>query len=390
MKARGLVFTPRRTLAFHYFLYFAVLGVYLPYFNPYCRHLGFSGSEIGWITGTRSAAVIILPMIWAWLADRYQARRLIFILCNFVSTGFFLLYFATESFYPMLVITALYSVFYAPIIAFLEAFSMEILGRDKNSYGRIRVWGSLAFILTVMGVGRLMSLLSPAVVLWAIAAGATIQAVLSTRMPDTDTSTPPPRARDAKLFFEPRILAFLLAAFLMLVSHGTYYTFYSIHMEENLGFPYWLISVVWALGTLAEVGVMLKSRPILDRFRPQSVIAFSLLVAVFRWIIVGTFESAWILVPAQALHAATYGTFHIASIVYIEKLIPESARTTGQAVNNSMTYGAGLAVGGVVSGYLYELVSAPVAFYAMSGVALLGLVLFRGQVVLAKREAEQA
>ena len=128
------------TVGTQYFLYFGVLGVFLPYFNLYCYHLGFSGAQIGVVSATRSITMVAFSLIWSVLADRYGVRRPIYILCTFTSALLWSLYFTTTAFWPMLLITIVYGVFHAPIISFLEAFTMDVLGRDKASYGRIRVW----------------------------------------------------------------------------------------------------------------------------------------------------------------------------------------------------------------------------------------------------------
>jgi PPP family 3-phenylpropionic acid transporter len=371
--------TPRRTLALNYFLYFGALGVYIPYFNPWFRHLGLSPTEIGWLTGVRSAAAILLPLLWAWAADRYQARRSLFILANAVSAFFFTLYYSTVSYVPLLLITALYAVFYCPVISYMEAFSMEILGRDRNGYGAVRVWGSLSFIAVVMLLGRLIGVFPITIILHVTLAAALLQTLAALRMPASVKGAARLSMSHARLFFRPGVLVFFGAAFLMLTSHGAYYAFYSIHMAENLHFSYPLISLVWALGTVAEMGVFLNSRAIFNRFRPQSVMVFALAVAAARWTVLAAFESPWVLVPAQALHAATYGAFHVSGILYVEKLFPPEARTAGQAVNGSVTYGAGLTAGGVLAGYLYENAGAAAMFYVMAGLAGAGLLLFAGQ-----------
>ena len=124
-------------LGTQYFLYFGVMGMHLPFFNLYCYQLGFSGFQIGTLSAVRSIVLILFAILWSILADRLRARRFIYIACNFCSAalwGFFLL---TTDFTWMLIITIGYGIFFAPLISFLEAFAMEVLGRDKKRYGRM-------------------------------------------------------------------------------------------------------------------------------------------------------------------------------------------------------------------------------------------------------------
>lgn len=365
----------RGILSTQYFLYFGVLGIHLPYFNPYCYYLGFDGMQIGIISGVRSMAVVCMPLLWGILADRTQKRKYLFVLCNFVSAGLFALYFVTDSFLPMLAVTLIFSIFYAPVIAFMEAFAMEILGPDKNRYGHVRVWGTLAFVIMALTMGKIVDIYGVQIILVLIFAGSVVQALVSLKMPKSPLRPKTPARLKAAYFFNKKMIVFQTSAFLMLVSHGAYYGFFSIHLK-NLEYSSMFIGAAWALASIAEIGVMLKSDKILSRFTPRKILFFSLCVAVLRWIITAFVVSPAALFGVQILHAATYGTFHIASILYMEHLVPSQARTAGQAINNSVTYGLGMMAGFLASGYIFEQMGAQAAFLASAAVAALGAIVF--------------
>ena len=166
-----------------YFIYFGVLGIFLPYFNLYCYHLGFTGLQIGILSALRSLAMVLFPLIWASLADRFQIRKPIYILCTFLSTAIWCLYLFFVDFWSMLLIAAFYGMFYAPIISFLEAVTMDVLGKEKKSYGRIRAWGSISFIVMVLVLGKIIDLYSIDIILILILAGSLILAAISIRIP---------------------------------------------------------------------------------------------------------------------------------------------------------------------------------------------------------------
>ena len=367
-----------------YFLYFGVLGIFLPYFNLYCYHLGFSGLQIGGMSALRSVALVVFPLIWGALADRFHIRRPIYILCNFVSTCLWVLYLFTSEFWPMLVITAFYGMFYAPIISFLEAVTMDVLGQEKKSYGRIRAWGSISFITVVVVLGRIIDLYSVEIILILILAGSLILTVVSVRIPAISPPKKDLLAPGAGSLFEKRVIVFLFCAFLMLVSHGAYYGFFSIHLE-NLGFGSTFIGITWALASAAEILVMIKSDKIFSRFSLENVLFFSFLVAAIRWIILFLAGSATVILLSQVLHAITYGTFHMASILYIDRLAPDEAKTLGQAVNNAMTYGFGLMAGFFINGYVYETTGSFVLFLMSSFIALAGGLLFQSYQLASRK-----
>lgn len=359
-----------------YFLYFGIMGIFLPYFNLYCYHLDFSGFEIGTLSAIRSVALIIFPLVWSAFADRFQKRRPIYILCNFISTTIWIFFFFTTDFIPMLVISVFYGIFYTPIISFLEASTMDILGKEKKSYGKIRSWGSFAFIMIVIVVGKIIDLYSIEIILVLIFAMSLLQALTSSRIPDIQIKKQTSFTVKAKDFLNRQVILFLFCAFLMLVSHGTYYGFYSIHLE-NLGYGNVFIGIAWALASIAEIVIMLNSDSIFRRFQLEDVLVFSFIVAAVRW-----FALYFVISPAgilllQILHAITYGTFHVASILYIDSLSPDETKTLGQAVNNAVTYGLGLMVGFFVNGYLFEIIGLFSLFMISSAIALAGGMLFK-------------
>ena len=367
-----------------YFLYFGVLGIFLPYFNLYCYHLGFNGVQIGTLSALRSVTLVVCPLIWGALADHFHIRRPIYIACNILSTLIWILYLYTVDFKIMLIITAAYGIFYAPIISFLEAFTMDILGPEKKSYGRIRVWGSINFILIVIVLGKLIDLYSIEMILVLILIGSSLQSLMSLRVPGI-TSTPKDLfSTNVQALRKPHVIVFLICGFLMLVSHGAYYGFFSIHLE-NMGYPKAFIGIAWALASTAEILVMIKSREIFKRFSLESVLIFSFVLAALRWLILYFVQSPVLILFSQIFHAITYGTFHMASILYIDQLTPDSAKTLGQAVNNAVQYGLGLMVGFFLNGYLYEITGSFALFIVSGCIALAGGLVFKGYQMVIKK-----
>jgi len=376
----------RLVIGSQYFLYFGVLGIFLPYFNLYCFHLGFSGFRIGILSAVRSVTLVLFPLVWGALADRLDARRPIYILCCFCSALIWMLYLFTVDFWPMLAITILYGIFYSPIISFLEAFSMDILGKEKKSYGRIRVWGSVSFIAAVLTLGKIIDLYSVETIVVLILAGSLMLAIFSIQIPDIQITKIKRLPSGSRSLLERRVLVFLFCAFLMLVSHGAYYGFFSIHLEK-LGFGSTFIGLTWALASTAEILVMLRSGQIFNRFSIKAVLIFSFMVAALRWLILFFAQSAVAILLSQLLHAVTYGTFHIASILYIDHLAPNKAKTLGQAVNNAISYGLGLMVGFFFNGYLYERIGSFALFLISGLIALCGGLLFWGFCLIDRKRS---
>lgn len=376
----------KTTISAQYFFYFGVLGVYLPFFNLYCYHLGFNGIQIGALSSLRSVVLVVFSVAWSLIADRFQVRKPIYVLCNWLSTGVWMAYFFSEKYWILFLITGCYSLFYAPIIPFLEAFTIDILGEQKRRYGAIRAWGSIAFISMVLVLGYFIDRFSIRIILWVILCGSLVQSVFSLGMPRVILTGKEDFFSRARSLLNRRVVVFLLCAFLMLVSHGMYYGFFSIHLAR-LGYGSLFIGSAWALASVAEILVMVNSQRIFKHISLEKALILSLLVAVIRWLFFGYVRSAAALLSLQLLHAMTYGLFHVASILYIDWLSPEKTKTLGQAVNNATTYGLGLMAGFFLSGILYERFNAETGFVISGLIALLAFVVFGGYSILGRQEA---
>jgi PPP family 3-phenylpropionic acid transporter len=244
--------------------------------------------------------------------------------------------------------------------------TIEVLGKEKSSYGIIRAWGSIAFIAMVLFMGYLIDALSIRIILMAVFIGSILQTGFSLQVPYVRRARTGSFRSNARVFFRKRVVVFLLCAFLMLMSHGSYYGFFSIHLE-NLGYGSTFIGMAWALASLAEIVVMIRSQWVFSRLSYENVLIFSCAVAAIRWFLSGVAMSPYLILLLQITHCVTYGLFHMASILYMDSLSPDQVKTFGQAMNNATTYGLGLMAGFFISGFLYEYTSVLTMFF-VSGV----------------------
>lgn len=352
-----------------YFLYFGVMGIFLPYFNLYLHHINFTSFQIGALSALRSVLLVLFPVFWSLLADRFQAKKGIYVFCNMASSIVWIFYLYTTDFWCIALITLAYGIFYSPIISFLEAFTMDILGDEKKQYGQIRAWGSVAFISAVILSGRLIDVYPIEIILLLVLAGGIVQSLISTAMPSFPVKINLSLSSEIVYLFNRKTLVFLTSAFLMLVSHGAYYGFFSIHLEK-IGFGKTFIGIAWALASIAEIIVMINSARIFKRFSLENILFFSFMMAATRWFLLSFATSAPAILAIQILHSFTYGAFHMASILYIDGMSSDSSRTLGQAVNNAVSYGMGLMAGFFLSGYLYEAIGSSALFMTSGCIAL--------------------
>jgi PPP family 3-phenylpropionic acid transporter len=220
-----------------------------------------------------------------------------------------------------------------------------------------------------------------AIIIPLIMVGGMCQTVGALKLPALTSIPQPLRTWSSRMEWR-RAAVFLLCGFLMLVSHGTYYGFFSIHLDQ-IGLPPTFIGIAWAVAVAAEIAVMFFSGRLFGHLSLEKVLLISFLVAAFRWGLLYLSSSPAVILISQVLHAGTYGTFHMASILYMDRLTPPEAKTFGQAANNAITYGMGLMVGFLLNGALFEILATRFLFLTSALVALAAGGLFGvGQALL--------
>jgi PPP family 3-phenylpropionic acid transporter len=152
----------------------------------------------------------------------------------------------------------------------------------------------------------------------------------------------------------PAVIFLFITCFLVQAGHGPYYTFFSIYLEEH-GYSNSFIGIAWAVGVLAEVIVYLFIHRILRRCGLRLLMIVSLVLASLRWFLIALFvDNVAILLFAQTLHAASFGVYHAVAIQYIHREFKGAHQGRGQALYSSISFGAGLALGTLASGYMWE------------------------------------
>jgi len=171
------------------------------------------------------------------------------------------------------------------------------------------------------------------------------------------------------------VIILLTGCALMVSSHGLLYNFYSIFLQEQ-GYSNIIIGILWSIGVIFEILIFIMMPMILKQLTLKSVLLFSLLFAVIRFFLIGTFaDSLSILILAQIMHAATFGSFHVASIQLISNFFNNEHQARGQSLYNSITYGVGGAIGGLGGGYLIDYWGAANTFIFSAILPLIGFII---------------
>mgnify|MGYP001827103016 FL=1 len=364
---------PYWRLSSFYFFYFAALGALVPYWGLYLQSRGFDAVAIGSLMALLMATKIVAPNVWGWLGDHLGHRMLIVRVASLVTVLAFVNMFWAEGYWGIALVMLGYSFFWNASLPQLEVVTFTYLGDKVKRYSLLRLWGSVGFIVTVILLGILLDYLGTEVILWAVLGMYLGIFLASLSIPDP-APQPHPSTQESifQVLKQPSILAFFVAVFLMQAGHGPYYAFYSIYLE-NHGYTKGSIGLLWGLGVLAEVLLFLFMHRLLKRWNADRILVISMLLAALRWLLIGYFpEFPWVLLLAQLLHAASFGSFHAAAIHLVHHYFKGRHKGRGQALYASLSFGAGGAVGSLSSGFMWQHWGAALTYTMAAAVASCG------------------
>jgi PPP family 3-phenylpropionic acid transporter len=363
-------------IAGFYFFYYSFVGMFAPYWSLYLKSIHFDAIEISILLSIQPVMRMLAPNIWGWLADHTGKRLLVVQIAATLSALFYLGVFVTTSFWGMFLVLTLMAFFWSASMPLVEATTMSYLGKNTAHYGRIRSWGSVGFIVSVVGLGFAFDYIEIAWLLWAGLVCEIGILIFSRQIPKTEVLAHHTDHQSIKqVVMQSPVLALFGACFLMSVAHGPYYTFYSIYLVEH-GYTKSAVGGLWALGVICEIGVFFVMPALVKRFGFTRILLISFSAAVLRFLLIAwTVDSVALLLFAQMLHAFTFGAYHAASVGLVHEFFQGRHQSKGQALFGSITYGAGGVVGGLASGPVWQHFGASVLYSLSAAAALLGLLL---------------
>jgi PPP family 3-phenylpropionic acid transporter len=375
LSASGAVSGILGRLAGWYFFYFAFVGAFAPYFTLYLQDIGQSAWEIGVLMSVPQVMRLLAPNLWGWLADHLGRRALIVKLAAFFSVVGFAGFFLTRDYVPMFMAMALVWFFWSAALPLVEAMTLDRLAGQTERYGRIRLWGSVGFIVSVLGLGALLDHLPIATVLWACLLILACVLASALGLPETKVGAGGTAEPLGDLLRRPEVLALLAACFFMSVAHGPLYIFLSIHLVD-LGYDKTAVGLYWSLGVVAEIFVFMHMPRLMRHVSLRGILLASFALAVLRFLLIGwAADSPVLLFFAQLLHGATFGAYHAAAVAVLTRWFAPQQQARMQGLYGSLSFGAGGMVGGLLSGEAWGSLGAGMTYTLAALFAACGWVL---------------
>lgn len=358
-------------LALIYALALGTLGALFPFLAFELQEAGLSGWRLAFALAAMPIVRLLAGPLWGVLADRFHAARgLLLLSAGGGVAATVLLVLAPAPLKGMAV--AVLSLARSPLESLLDGLALSSLGGDSASYGRIRRWGSLGFLVAVFLAGLLRDGLGLSPLWFAVGLGGATFGLLLT-LPSGEKPPPAPILPALRaLAGRPAVRWMLLASSLHFISHAGATTFLAVHLGQ-LGHSSTLSGATMAFGVLVEVGVMSRPDLLFRRLTPMTVFVAAIALAVPRWLLNAIAHDPVAIVLIQGLHGFTFGAFWLAAVALMTRFAPPHIRMSGQGLLGVMIGGFGALGGMLLGSWTLEVGSSNQMFLGMAVVSALAL-----------------
>lgn len=311
---------------------FLIVGIMLPFWPLWLTSRGLEAAEIGVIFALGAWVRVLTDPLVTHAADRTGDGRTVLIVCAALCAVGFAGFIPAWGFWPIALVTLFQSMFLRALIPLSETQTMTAVLADRLDYGRIRLWGSIAFVLAALGTGRLLDDGAPDTVLWLVLGAAALTFVASLMLPRRIAAAPARGTGSIRPLLRDRpVLLFLVAASLVQASHAVLYGFGTLHWTAA-GHSESVVGWLWAGSVIVEIGLFAVGGPIIARTGSVRLLAAGAACGIARWLLFASTAALAGLVVGQILHAATFAATHLAAMHFIARRAPAGLSATLQGI----------------------------------------------------------
>lgn len=347
-------------------------GVWLPYMPLYLKSLGFDGWQIGFLGALTPALRWTSALVLGAVADRHRSRHRLLVVTAALGALCFLPLLLVRDFAGVLAVFVGINLFHGTLIPMMDATVVDHLDELGGDYGRLRLWGSLSFIVGAALSAPLVQTAGPAVVPWLLVVPNLFLTPVLVRLPRGQRGHAGP-VRGPWAIVTPALAAFLATVFLAQASCGAWGGFFALHVRA-LGLPDVIPGLTFAIAVVFEVALFHWGRRVLAWIAPVDLILVTLVITVVRWVLSALVTSEVGVVAVQLAHVFTYSAFHLAAIALVTELVPPENATSGQSLYGLLGNGVGGTVGIALAGALVDGLGTRGLFWFEAAVATAGVV----------------
>ena len=359
-------------IALFYAAVFLVIGVHVPFWPVWLESRGLGPGEIGLILSISTWIRALAPPFMAQFADARGERKRLMVVLTTLTWLAYLLFPLANNFWTILTVTVITAVCFSAVLPLGENLAM-LNARDHSfDYGRVRLWGSITFIIAAASAGRLLVDRDEDLILWLMLATLGLTIAATAGLPGSPTP-PAPIARQSpilNLLSNRVFLIFLIAVGLVQASHAAYYGFATIHWRSS-GLSDAVIGALWAEGVVAEIILFAFSGVIAKRLGPVRLLLLGAAAGIIRWGVLGSTADLAVIAVVQWLHGLTFAATHLGAMHFLARAIPREHSATAQTLYAALGVGLFMGLAMILSGNLYSSL-AGTAFHVMAAMSMLG------------------
>jgi PPP family 3-phenylpropionic acid transporter len=363
--------------------FFASIGAYFPYIAVYYSSIGLSVESIGLLFALQAAVSLAAAPLWGALVDHLgTVRRSLFIAGVGAALAATLLALAPSL--PVMVVAVVgLGVAGSGIIPMLDSRTVDMLGEDRDRYGRARAWGSAAFIVVAISVGLLIDRVGPRGLFLAYVPGMLLTGIAGWVLLGGESRAGRRLLRITRTevlgLVRRRRLAFYLAGSILLwTSVAAFTTFFSIHLV-SLGAPAEVVGFAWALGALVEVPLMFSFHRIVARVGPERLIVIGVVATAMRAAGFAIAPTVPLTLAVSPLGGVGYAFFYVGTVTFVSRNAPARLQATAQGIFSGTAFSVGTILGSTVGGQLAGLLGLRGLFGVCAvGAALAAVVIATG------------
>lgn len=349
-------FGPRISL--FYTGFFVVGGLMTPFFPVWLHQRGLTPEQIGVCLAFPLAARLLFMPLGSALADQAPNRRFAVIIFALLGLLFFIPATMVGGYWPILVLTGIATATLGLTMPAIDALALTGVRRFGLDYGRMRVWGSISFIVVSLAGGVIFGHFGPASLSPMLIGGYVIAALSAFLLPVTppeiraaDDAAKPEAVSARSILTSRSFLVVIASSAVITATHAVFYSFGTIQWEK-LGFSGSEIGLLWASGVVAEIAMFFVSGKALRKIAPERLILLGAIAAIVRWSLFPLATEIWFSLALQMLHALTFAAVYAGMQLAIARDVPEEMTASAQGIWQT-TSGLALALATVLSGPLY-------------------------------------
>ncbi len=356
------------------FVLFAGIACVAPFFVLYYQSLGFTGAQIGLLTGITPLVTLFSAPLWTRFADITRRHRLIMNIALLLGVVTVIVFPFLQVFLPILLIVVLLNAFVAPVTPFTDTATMFMLGDEKEMYGRIRLGGTIGFGLAAPVAGALVQNYGLKYTFWACALFLFLAFLISQKLVYGQLQVDDSAARGniRSLLANPRWLLFLTTALAGGVAAAAVNNYLFPYMKE-MGANESTMGLALTMGVISEIPILFFVNRLIKRLKPYGLLMVSMIFSGARLLLFAASGTPGIVLFVQLLNGMTFPAMWVAGVSYADENAPTGMRTTAQGLFAAMVMGIGLAVGGFAGGLLLESMGGR-GLYLVLGIFVLAVV----------------